>query len=239
MRACPGGGHRPGRVSRDDPARGERAMTDSAPTRPRVAVVFGGTSSEHAISCLTAGSVLAAIDCRPLRRGRPSASPAPVAGSWCPTELHDRLPDRRRRAARDQRGPARRHLAADHGRHRPGRADRARRRTRARRQHRPRTDAAELGAGPARLARRGVRAAARPVRRGRHHPGHVRDDGHPLRRRRGAGQRRRHGQDLHEARAGRLRPADRTVRPDPAARTGRTTAPPAWRPWPRCTTRCT
>jgi len=43
-------------------------MTDSAPRtdsltgRPRVAVVFGGSSSEHAISCLTAGSVLAAID---------------------------------------------------------------------------------------------------------------------------------------------------------------------------------
>ena len=42
-------------------------MTDS-PTirprnvRPRVAVVFGGTSSEHVISCLTAGSVLNAID---------------------------------------------------------------------------------------------------------------------------------------------------------------------------------
>ena len=36
---------------------------DSAPTRkPRVAVVFGGRSSEHAISCVTAGSVLAAID---------------------------------------------------------------------------------------------------------------------------------------------------------------------------------
>ncbi len=33
----------------------------SAP-KPRVAVVFGGRSSEHAISCVTAGSVLAAID---------------------------------------------------------------------------------------------------------------------------------------------------------------------------------
>ena len=33
------------------------------PTRkPRVAVVFGGRSSEHGISCVTAGSVLAAID---------------------------------------------------------------------------------------------------------------------------------------------------------------------------------
>ncbi|MEO9324962.1 D-alanine--D-alanine ligase family protein [Nocardioides sp. C4-1] len=30
--------------------------------RPRVAVVFGGRSGEHAISCVTAGSVLAAID---------------------------------------------------------------------------------------------------------------------------------------------------------------------------------
>lgn len=36
----------------------------SAPThrRPRVAVVFGGRSSEHGVSCVTAGSVLAAID---------------------------------------------------------------------------------------------------------------------------------------------------------------------------------
>ncbi|GAA4725723.1 D-alanine--D-alanine ligase family protein [Nocardioides endophyticus] len=35
---------------------------NSAPRKPRVAVVFGGRSSEHAISCVTAGSVLAAID---------------------------------------------------------------------------------------------------------------------------------------------------------------------------------
>jgi D-alanine-D-alanine ligase len=33
-----------------------------AERKPRVAVVFGGRSSEHAISCVTAGSVLAAID---------------------------------------------------------------------------------------------------------------------------------------------------------------------------------
>jgi D-alanine-D-alanine ligase len=32
------------------------------PAKPRVAVVFGGRSSEHAVSCATAGSVLAAID---------------------------------------------------------------------------------------------------------------------------------------------------------------------------------
>jgi D-alanine-D-alanine ligase len=34
----------------------------SQPRKPRVAVVFGGRSSEHAISCVTAGSVLAALD---------------------------------------------------------------------------------------------------------------------------------------------------------------------------------
>ncbi len=35
---------------------------DAQTRKPRVAVVFGGRSSEHAISCVTAGSVLAAID---------------------------------------------------------------------------------------------------------------------------------------------------------------------------------
>jgi D-alanine-D-alanine ligase len=34
----------------------------SAPDKPRVAVVFGGRSSEHAVSCATAASVLAVID---------------------------------------------------------------------------------------------------------------------------------------------------------------------------------
>ncbi|MEU3700002.1 D-alanine--D-alanine ligase A, partial [Streptomyces griseoviridis] len=32
------------------------------PRKPRVAVVFGGRSSEHGISVVTAGAVLAAID---------------------------------------------------------------------------------------------------------------------------------------------------------------------------------
>ncbi len=35
---------------------------DPAGARPRVAVLFGGRSSEHAISCVTAGSVLRALD---------------------------------------------------------------------------------------------------------------------------------------------------------------------------------
>ena len=38
------------------------ADTPGRPRRPRVAIVFGGRSSEHAISCVTAGSVLDAID---------------------------------------------------------------------------------------------------------------------------------------------------------------------------------
>ncbi len=36
--------------------------SDRPSDRPRVAVVFGGRSTEHAISCVSAGSVLAAID---------------------------------------------------------------------------------------------------------------------------------------------------------------------------------
>ena len=35
---------------------------ETADRKPRVAVVFGGRSTEHAISCVTAGSVLAALD---------------------------------------------------------------------------------------------------------------------------------------------------------------------------------
>jgi D-alanine-D-alanine ligase len=69
---------------------GEPVMTDSVTTRPRVAVVFGGTSSEHAISCLTAGSVLAAID-----RGRYDVVAIGITrtGRWVvvPDDLQGRL----------------------------------------------------------------------------------------------------------------------------------------------------
>ena len=37
-------------------------MDPAASRKPRVALVFGGRSSEHAISCVSAGSVLAALD---------------------------------------------------------------------------------------------------------------------------------------------------------------------------------
>ena len=40
-----------------------RVSSPSDPGRkPRVAVVFGGRSSEHSISCISAGSVIAALD---------------------------------------------------------------------------------------------------------------------------------------------------------------------------------
>jgi D-alanine-D-alanine ligase len=46
---------------REPPSDSEPAVAESD-RKPRVAVVFGGRSSEHAISCVTAGSVLDAID---------------------------------------------------------------------------------------------------------------------------------------------------------------------------------
>ena len=46
-----------------DPAAADRVEVVSSPSRRlRVAVVFGGRSSEHAISCISAGSVLRALD---------------------------------------------------------------------------------------------------------------------------------------------------------------------------------
>src|SRR3954454_1738662 len=41
---------------------GATMSEDQQTRKPRIAVVFGGRSSEHAISCVTAGSVLQAID---------------------------------------------------------------------------------------------------------------------------------------------------------------------------------
>jgi D-alanine-D-alanine ligase len=37
-------------------------VAESVPRKPRVAVVFGGRSTEHGISCVSAGNVLAAVD---------------------------------------------------------------------------------------------------------------------------------------------------------------------------------
>lgn len=54
-------------------------MTSAAAPKIRVAVVFGGRSSEHAVSCATAAGVLAAID-----RDRFDVLPVGIArdGSW-------------------------------------------------------------------------------------------------------------------------------------------------------------
>ena len=49
-------------MSQPDESPGEHETAGHAGRRPRVAVVFGGRSNEHAISCVTAGSVLQAID---------------------------------------------------------------------------------------------------------------------------------------------------------------------------------
>ena len=76
-----------------------------------------------------------------------------------------------------------------------------------------------LGEGAGRdpgLGRRRVPGAARPVRRGRHHPGAARTRRRALRRRRRAGQRGGHGQGVHQEAARRRGAADR--RPGGAAR---------------------
>ena len=50
----------PSERPREQPS--EQQSESPRPRKPRVAIVFGGRSSEHAISCVTAGSVLEAID---------------------------------------------------------------------------------------------------------------------------------------------------------------------------------
>jgi D-alanine-D-alanine ligase len=49
-------------------------------TRTRVAIIFGGVSSEHDVSCLTAGGVVRAIDTAALRRRRHRDHSHPGAG---------------------------------------------------------------------------------------------------------------------------------------------------------------
>nr|WP_269439153.1 D-alanine--D-alanine ligase family protein [Arthrobacter sp. zg-Y820] len=58
---------------------GEPGGTDAGRTRPRVAVLFGGRSSEHAVSCVTAAGVLEAID-----RSKYDVVPVGIArnGQW-------------------------------------------------------------------------------------------------------------------------------------------------------------
>src|SRR3954470_19857868 len=59
-----------------------------AVSRIRVAIVFGGRSTEHAISCVSAGSVLAALD-----RDRYEVVPVGIAtdGRWVLADPDQRL----------------------------------------------------------------------------------------------------------------------------------------------------
>ena len=64
-------------------------MSESQPSVPgvngsrrRVAVVFGGTSSEHGVSCLTAAGVLEVHWIGIALTWSASASRVPGAGSW-------------------------------------------------------------------------------------------------------------------------------------------------------------
>ena len=163
--------------------------------KTRVAVVFGGRSSEHAISCVSAGSVLSYLD-----QERYDVVPVGITthGAWVlgtgdPREL----------VIADRALPA---------------VDGSRHRARAARRPDPRR-AGDPGPGPGRRGvlpgRRGVPGAARAVRRGRHHPGPAGDGRRALRRGRGAGQRGRHGQGVHQEAARRRRAAGR--RPGRAA----------------------
>ena len=83
-------------------------------TRIRVAVVFGGRSNEHAISCVSAGSILRDLD---PERFEVVAVGITTDGSWLLTDARPRgAGHRRRAAARGQRrighraGPDRRPL---------------------------------------------------------------------------------------------------------------------------------
>ena len=61
-----------------------RVVAMNEPRKPRVAVVFGGRSSEHAISCVTAGSVLAGDRPREVRRGARRHRDRTAGGCWSP-----------------------------------------------------------------------------------------------------------------------------------------------------------
>ena len=132
--------------------------------RVRVAVVYGGRSSEHAISCVSAGSILRNLDPERFEVVAVGITPERIVGA------HRRPPgdpgDHRRPAAGGQRRIGHRTGAA----RRPG----------------PRWSTAvpRSGRRGARRGRRGVPRPARPVRRGRHHPGTARAGRGAVRRRR-------------------------------------------------------
>ena len=162
--------------------------------RVRVAVVFGGRSTEHAISCVSAGSVLAALD--PARYEVVPVGITPK-GAWVLTSGD---PETLRIAGRElptvETGTAV-VLPGD-----------------------PTAGGlvvVEPGEGARRAARggRGLPGAARAVRRGRDDPGAAGDGRRAVRGLRRAGQRGGDGQGVHQEAAGRRGPAGRAVRGGP------------------------
>ncbi len=172
----------------------------SATHKPRVAVVFGGRSSEHAVSCMTAAGVLRALD-----RDRYDVVPVGIAtdGRWVLAEDDPDVLEARDRTlpSVDTSGPgvlvptstSDRSLIAL----RPG----------------------EVPSHP-RERRRRLPAAARAVRRGRHAAGAARARRRAVRRLRRARLGGQHGQALHEGAARRPRAAGRAVRGRHAAPVG-------------------
>ena len=166
-----------------------------------MAVVFGGRSTEHAVSCVSAGSVLARHRPRRATTSCRSASPARAAGCSPPTS---------RRSWRSPAASCPRSTTPA-----PRSCSPATRPTAGLAVHEP-----GAGAPGARRGRRRLAAAARPVRRGRHDPGPARAGRRPLRRLGGLRLGRRDGQGPHEGAARGRR----------AARSGRTPSSPprAW-----------
>ncbi len=146
----------------------------------RVVLLFGGRSSEHSISCATAGGVLRAID-----RDRYEVIPVGITRDGAFVLEADDPDAVRPRPRAPARGRRQRHpgaLARERG---VARAD---------------GDGCR-GRALARRRRRRVPDPARPVRRGRHRAGAARARRAAVRRQRRARVGDRHGQALHEDRA--------------------------------------
>ena len=152
------------------------------PRRPRVAVVFGGRSTEHAVSCVSRRQRARGARPRPVRRRAGRHHRARAGGCWPPT--------------------TRQTLAITGGElpevDRPGGAAWCCRR--------PDRPAAWSCSSPARCPRElgevdvVLPVAARPVRRGRHDPGPARAGRRAVRRLRRVRLGRRDGQGPHEGR---------------------------------------
>ena len=169
--------------------------------RTRVALLFGGRSTEHSISCVSAAGVLRALD-----RDRYEVVPIGITaeGSWL------RLPDDPEPLSpRDGRLPVVTSAGgAAGGLGGPGAAGRLR----------------------ARGRRCRVPAAARPVRRGRHGAGPAGDGRVALRRLGRVRERRGYGQAAHEDAAGGGRADGGSLRRAPGRSGPRRTRPGAARP---------